>query len=323
MAHDLGMNESPLDLEAEASLSLASLRILVAEHHPLDRQLMLQMLRQLGYNASAVGDGDGVLEALKTADYDVILLSVQMSAQTSAQMSLNTSLNTSLDTSLQAPNAEVFATSRRIHQTVPASHLPYLIAMAAHPEAEVACQAAGIAGYLLRPIALGALCQALEAAAQHRLQQPDLQRLRLADLEEHKREQTEQTLPDERQNILDRGALETLRQIAGDSADVFLAEMIHSYLQEVPQLMGALEGAIAQANFAEILHHTHSLKSMSAALGATQLAEQCQQMEILAHQPKAQANTIRILAALQRSLSAELDDVGEALQAVCPGVENA
>ncbi|NJR67986.1 MAG: response regulator [Synechococcales cyanobacterium CRU_2_2] len=306
--HSLDLDTEALDIDAldiDATISLASLRILVAEAKPRDRNLLLQLLRQLGYNAPAVDNGDAVLDALQTADYDVIFMALEMSPR------------------------DGLATARSIRQTIPASHQPYLIALAMQPDQQPSCRAAGISSYLRRPIALLELQGVLQAAAQYRLQRPDLQRLRLADLEVQRaggrnaqtpKQTPEPFLPDSAHSSLDPCALEVLRQIAGESAEDFVAEMIDSYLQEIPHLVAGMTGAIAQANFADIVRHTHSIKSMSAALGATQLAEHCQQIEILAHHPKEQDSTLRIVAALQRSLNAELEEVCEALKAARPTV---
>ncbi|NJM56693.1 MAG: hypothetical protein HC857_03615 [Synechococcales cyanobacterium RU_4_20] len=52
--HSLDLDTEALDIDAldiDATISLASLRILVAEAKPRDRNLLLQLLRQLGYNA--------------------------------------------------------------------------------------------------------------------------------------------------------------------------------------------------------------------------------------------------------------------------------
>lgn len=268
---------------------------------------MLQMLRHLGHEAAVVGDGDAVLEALQTADYDVILMDVCM------------------------PKRDGLSTTQAIHLTVSAASQPYIIAMTGNvrEQQRAACLSAGMAEHLSKPVSLDALQQTLERAAHHRLQRPDVKRLRSAGQHVSSVSQLRSDRPvvlrsggavephggdaggDE---ILDQDALTVLRQIAGARGDAFLTEMIDSYLQEAPQIMAGIEGAIAQANFPEIAHHTHSLKSMSAALGATQLSEHCRQMEMLAQQPMAQVNTLMILATLQRSLQAELDEVCGALQ---------
>ena len=125
----------------------------------------------------------------------------------------------------------------------------------------------------------------------------------------------EATTPEEAPT-LDPSALAVLREIAGSSGDNFLREMISSYLQEAPCLINGIREAIAQQELSAVVHHTHSLKSISAALGAKQLAERCQQMEILAQQPGVKTQTLEILQRLQQALAAELEDVNLALEAL-------
>jgi CheY-like chemotaxis protein len=54
------------------------LRLLVADDNAVNQKVALMLLKRLGYNADAVGNGLEVLRALETKIYDIILLDVQM-----------------------------------------------------------------------------------------------------------------------------------------------------------------------------------------------------------------------------------------------------
>lgn len=54
------------------------LRILVAEDHPINQQLMKAVLHRLGYEAVFVENGLEVVESFKAADYDLVFMDVQM-----------------------------------------------------------------------------------------------------------------------------------------------------------------------------------------------------------------------------------------------------
>ncbi|MBI2517615.1 MAG: response regulator [Opitutae bacterium] len=54
------------------------LRILLAEDNLVNQKVALGLLQRLGYRPAVVGDGREVLEAVRLADYDVILMDVQM-----------------------------------------------------------------------------------------------------------------------------------------------------------------------------------------------------------------------------------------------------
>jgi len=53
-------------------------RILVAEDHPVNRQVLLAILGHLGYRADAVPDGGKAVKALQANQYDLVLMDCQM-----------------------------------------------------------------------------------------------------------------------------------------------------------------------------------------------------------------------------------------------------
>ena len=63
-----------------ASTALASdaLHVLVAEDNPVNRILMLAMLEQMGHRADVVEDGLEAVRQVQMADYDLVLMDVQM-----------------------------------------------------------------------------------------------------------------------------------------------------------------------------------------------------------------------------------------------------
>ncbi|MGE4537722.1 MAG: ATP-binding protein [Desulfovibrio sp.] len=65
---------SPRD-EAGAT---APARVLVVEDEAINRMATVSMLGKLGFDASAVTDGDEALDALAVGDYDVVLMDIQM-----------------------------------------------------------------------------------------------------------------------------------------------------------------------------------------------------------------------------------------------------
>ena len=54
------------------------LRILLAEDNAVNQKLALRLLQRLGHSADVAEDGVAAIEALETADYDLILMDVQM-----------------------------------------------------------------------------------------------------------------------------------------------------------------------------------------------------------------------------------------------------
>jgi len=115
------------------------LRILVADDSATDRQIALALLRRLGLSADLVADGLEAAAMAREKPYDVILMDVSM------------------------PVLDGITATRQIKEDMPAA-APRIFAMtggrAATPKA---CEDAGMAGYLAKPVRLERLAAVLAA----------------------------------------------------------------------------------------------------------------------------------------------------------------
>ena len=130
--------------EAAADRELATrhpLRILLAEDNAVNQKLALRLLANLGYEADVAGDGLQALAALEDADYDVVLMDVQM------------------------PELDGLEATRRIRRQWPERPL-HIVAMTANAMAgdREACLAAGMNDYVSKPIKPPELAAALSRA---------------------------------------------------------------------------------------------------------------------------------------------------------------
>ena len=126
------------------------LRVLVVEDNGVNRQLALALLAKMGHTADAVGDGRAALAKLREKAYDVVLMDVQM------------------------PVMDGLEATRRIRAgEVPCPQIPViaLTARAIKGDREE-CLAAGMDGYVSKPIRLDELRAALAAAAAGRGESP-------------------------------------------------------------------------------------------------------------------------------------------------------
>lgn len=114
-------------------------RILLAEDNLVNQKVALCMLQRLGYRADLAGNGLEVIEGLQRQQYDVILMDVQM------------------------PEMDGLKATQEIHRLWSTAEQPYIIAMTANASAgdQEICLAAGMDDYLVKPVKLDLLTQAL------------------------------------------------------------------------------------------------------------------------------------------------------------------
>jgi PAS domain S-box-containing protein len=119
---------------------LAHMRILVAEDNPVNQIVIERMLQRLGCSADLVSNGIDVLRQVQAAQYDLVLMDIQM------------------------PGIDGQEASRRIRSLSPVHSRIPIVAMTASATVEDrgACVAAGMNDYLTKPLALDALRKVLE-----------------------------------------------------------------------------------------------------------------------------------------------------------------
>ena len=118
-----------------------TLRVLVAEDNPVNQQLVMELLQMRGHSVQLAGNGFAVLAALDREAYDVILMDAEM------------------------PEMDGFQTTAVIREREKNSgkHVP-IIALTglATPTDRERCLAAGMDGYLTKPIRAKELFEAVE-----------------------------------------------------------------------------------------------------------------------------------------------------------------
>ena len=132
----------PLPIGAGASAP--ALRILLAEDEPDNQALALQMLGQLGYRAEVAANGAEALERLRQHPYDLVLMDVMM------------------------PRLDGLEATRRLRRELPPGDQPRVIALTARAlrSDREACLAAGMDGFLSKPVRLDALASVLRPTAE-------------------------------------------------------------------------------------------------------------------------------------------------------------
>ncbi|MFG1997478.1 response regulator [Actinoplanes sp. NPDC048988] len=115
------------------------LRVLLAEDDEVNQQVAQFMLGKLGHHVDTVANGRDAVQAMRAADYDVVLMDVRM------------------------PVLDGLEATRLIRSELPPGRQPHIIAMTAGVLAEdrAACRAAGMNDYLAKPVRLAELTSAL------------------------------------------------------------------------------------------------------------------------------------------------------------------
>ncbi|GAB4370659.1 MAG: hypothetical protein Kow0062_05560 [Acidobacteriota bacterium] len=138
-----GLAALPAVAEEHAS-GPAGLRVLVVEDHPINRRLAVRMLESLGHRTVEAENGRDAIAAALGERFDVILMDLQM------------------------PLVDGFDAAKEIrrHERARGGHETPIIALTAHaaPEFEARCRAAGMDGFVSKPLHLDDLSRALARA---------------------------------------------------------------------------------------------------------------------------------------------------------------
>jgi len=115
------------------------LRILLAEDNVVNQKLALRLLQQMGYRADLASNGIEAVESVGRQSYDVVLMDVQM------------------------PEMDGLEATRRITARWPEGKRPRIVAMTANAMQgdRETCLAAGMDDYVVKPIRVEALVEAL------------------------------------------------------------------------------------------------------------------------------------------------------------------
>lgn len=90
------------------------------------------------------------------------------------------------------------------------------------------------------------------------------------------REQKENPMP-----LIDKATFEELKQMSG--AD-FINELIDAFLDDAPKMIRGMQTALSEKDVESFRRNAHSLKSNANTFGATELARQAKDLEMMARE---------------------------------------
>ena len=256
---------------AREEASVAPLRILLAEDNEINRNVATRLLERLGHRADIASDGREALARLEHAAYDVVLMDVQM------------------------PELDGLEASRTICARWPAGRRPRIVAMTAEAMQgdREKCLAAGMDDYIVKPVTLDQLREALAKCPPLGVAARAAETSIVED-------------PGGAETAIDRGVLDQLREDLGGNAP--LHDVIVTFLEKTPAALAALRDAAWRADADAIRRTAHMIKGTSATLGARPLAEQCEELEHLSRSGIVQdaANRVTAIEASYRKVEAAL-----------------
>ncbi|MGR8919123.1 MAG: response regulator [Gammaproteobacteria bacterium] len=241
--------------------------VLLAEDNPVNQELALLVLEQLGCTAVSVTNGREAYEALAESPldslrspYDIVLMDCQM------------------------PELDGFEATQRIRawesERGDGRRIPIiaLTANALQSDRE-RCLEAGMNDYVTKPFSREQLATALRRwitvdASVRQLE--DTLSGRKDAVSAGGAESNEQPA---RAADLDTSALNGIRALQQEGGPDVLGRVIGMYFDSAPPLLTAMRGAAGSGDADALRASAHSLKSSSANLGAARLAELCQQLE--------------------------------------------
>ena len=248
------LGQAPGQLEPQGVAAPADgpkLRILLAEDNPVNQHLARKILEKEGHTVLLAHNGREALAQAQAETFDVILMDVQM------------------------PEMDGLAATAAIRQQEAKSgtYVP-IIGVTAHAMKgdRERCLAAGMDGYVAKPIRPAALLTAIDTAVN---KGPPMTRPAA-------QAPTDRDGPPAAGVVLDEAELTAV--ISGDA--LLLKELAGLYLQDSHRHLAEMKGAIESANLESLERAAHTLRGSAASLGGKRTAEMANQIEQLAKEGK-------------------------------------
>jgi two-component system, sensor histidine kinase and response regulator len=236
--------------------SAHKLRILVAEDNAVNQAVIIRVLQKMGHTPVLAQTGKEALALASAEKFDIAFMDVQM------------------------PEMDGLAATAAIRESEKAhgTHLP-IFAMTAHAMKgdRERCLAAGMDGYITKPVRFSDIEQTLAGLAK-----------------------TPVTPAKPAAEAVSWNRAEALDRIGGD--EDLLRDLCHIFLEESPKLLQKLQQAIAAGDTDGVMRAAHSLKGEAGYLGADGTSHAARQLEEMG-QKKDLSRAGDTLAALEREVA--------------------
>jgi signal transduction histidine kinase/DNA-binding NarL/FixJ family response regulator/HPt (histidine-containing phosphotransfer) domain-containing protein len=264
VAQTLGRSSLPLKAPTRPPDS-APLAVLVAEDHAVNREVAVRLLEHLGCEVQVADNGKKARDALLTRHFDLVFMDCQM------------------------PEMDGFEATRaiRAHELQSGGQRTPIVALTANALAgdPERCFAAGMDDFVSKPFSVGKLRSALErwtriadVKAQALLQQPKATSLPV-NAPAPQPPPVSPSLSSGLASGIDQAALDQIRALRRPGRPNLLLRLLDDYLETTPKRIDELTAAVSKADLKTASSVAHSLKSISATLGANALARSLGRIE--------------------------------------------
>ncbi len=233
--------------------SRSHLQILIAEDHPTNQQVAQRHLEKAGYQVTIVGNGQLALEAVKTKQFSMILMDIDMPVMNG------------LEAARAIRSHEQKIASFTSDTTIsPVKKIP-IAAMTAHAKTEdrEQCLACGMDDYISKPLRREDLLALVEKWAEQRISSNCT---------------TAQTVTEHQIEPIDYAG--ALAEFDGDVD--FLESVIDGFIAHSNEQFAQIETALENKDSEIVRKQAHAMKGGAANLLASPLSEAARQLEELA-----------------------------------------
>lgn len=252
---------------ATSNASVRGQRVLVVDDHPVNRAVLVRQLELLGIEAHAVEDGHAALGRLRAGGYAALMADIHMPGM----------------------DGYALAAALRAMEGPNTLRLPIIAVTANAMKGEAErCIAAGMDGYLTKPVTIARLREVLVAwlpvcAAADAVPEPLLQQ----------------------DGALDRSVLEAW---FGEDR-LAMADLLDRFVETAEAAAPALREAVSHADWARLRNEAHRLKGVARAVGANPLAEVADVLERASAENEAAQGLRALAVVLPAALEAARDVV--------------
>jgi len=188
-----------------------------------------------------VSNGFEALDAVKTQEFDIILMDLQM------------------------PQMDGIEASKRIRASENGGRQAYIVALTASylPEKGHELYQAGIDNYIAKPFDVLHLRQMLEHGLDHRRKRAEYKNI------------GSKLVADNESQVLDITL--GIKRVGGDEETY--RELLEDYVHQLPGKLQSMEKYLIEKNVDELSRIAHNMKGVSASLGVLQLSEHAGRLE--------------------------------------------